>query len=75
MFMFMLILVFVFSRSARWVAAATHPATPFAAVDRNALERHNDDTNDDTDDGGRGNLYTIQVPRGKVCVPIIGSRS
>ena len=36
---------------------------------------NNDDTDDDTDDGGRGKLYTIKVPGGKVCVPNIDSGS
>ena len=34
-----------------------------------------DDTDDDTDNGGCGNLYTIKVPRGQVCVPNVGSGS
>ena len=35
----------------------------------------NDDADDDTDDGGRAHLYNIKVPRGKLCVPKIGSGS
>ena len=31
------------------------------------------DSDDDTNDGGHGNLYTIKVLGGKVCVPKIGS--
>ena len=35
----------------------------------------NDDADAETDDGGRGNLYTIKVIKGKVCLTKIGSRS
>ena len=44
-------------------------------TDDDADDDTNDDTDDDTDDGGRGSLYTINVPGGIVCVPKIGSGS
>ena len=48
-------------------------------TDDDADDDTDDDTNDDTDDDagdvGRGNLHTIKVPRGEVCLLKIGSES